>query len=168
MTYGQEAVNYYMGAMGYDAIHFNYREYILGFEPLALFVANMTDRGVAVVEANLNWQTQAEFADLTIPTYKVFNYSGDLVGYTAGIVGDLATSLSYPENTSASDEVAGIRTAVGRMQNMGVNKIVVSVSSPFILSSGTPFNLLAPPPRVSIHFSSLFFNALGRIPPEKE
>jgi 5'-nucleotidase len=145
-TYGEEAVYYFMGAMDYDAIHFNYREYILGFEPLAYFVANMTAQGAVVVEANLNWATQREFRDLTIPAFTTFNYSGgELVGFTAGINGDLSTLLSFPQNTSASNEVAGIRRAVGIMQNMGVNKIIVAVSSNFVLASGTnPSPALAP------------------------
>jgi hypothetical protein len=161
-TYGEEAVYYFLGAMDYDAIHFNYREYILGFQPLAYFVANMTAQGtVVVVEANLNWATQREFRDLTIPAFTTFNYSGgDLVGFTAGINGDLSTLLSFPQNTSASNEVAGIRRAVGIMQNMGVNKIIVAVSSNFVLTSGNPPPQTPTPhstPFRSFFFSSFFF-----------
>jgi 5'-nucleotidase len=158
-TYGEEAVYYFMGAMDYDAIHFNYREYILSFGPLAHFVANMTAQGTVVVEANLNWVAQREFRDLTIPAFTTFNYSGgELVGFTAGINGDLSTLLSFPQNTSATNEVAGIRRAVGIMQNMGVNKIIVAVSSNFVLASGkNPTPHSSSSSSLSSSSSSIFF-----------
>jgi 5'-nucleotidase len=159
ITYQDEAVSDLMGAMDYDAVHFNYREYLLGFQPLAYFVGNMTARGVAVVEANLDWAGQREFANLTISPFVTFDLTSaggggsELVGYTAGIDGDLAKLLSTPENTSAWDEVAGIRSAVGAMQNIGVNKIIVSVSSTFVLDSGNP-------PRTNTISTRLFHSSL--------
>lgn len=142
IKYMAEGVFHYMAPMRYDAVHFNYREYIMGFGPLAEFVRNMTLAGTDVVEANLNWQTQVEFLGLTIPTFVVYTYNGTdgdtvKVGYTATITDTLTTKLSFPENTSATNEVEGLRKAVGTMVNMGVNKIIVSISSQYVLNDGT-------------------------------
>ena len=123
----------YYDMAAYDAVKVDVYEFASGVGTLAYFVRHLN--GTPVVAANLlNAANDSRLAGASIHAYAVITYAGGgRVGFASTLVSDIAPLFgdAYPLNSTT--EVAGMLAAVGQLQNMGVNKIVASISSSLVL-----------------------------------
>ncbi|ELR13875.1 5'nucleotidase [Acanthamoeba castellanii str. Neff] len=133
--YNSTVLTKYHSQLGYQGMAVSLFEFVNSVESLAYFVETLGN-DTAVLAANLeNKDQDPRLVNATIGVNAVFTFGTEKVGYAATTIADMAPLFANTYQLNSSSELEGILKAVGKLQNQGVNKIVVTLSGVGVLDS---------------------------------
>ncbi|ELR12063.1 5'-nucleotidase [Acanthamoeba castellanii str. Neff] len=144
-TFGSEVIASYYNLMRYDAVKLEVHDFTSGLGQVANFTRLLTTGGNAtatVVSSNLvhlnndsRFVAQADGAQVVPYALVKLGGSGEVLGFIGTMAQGLSTMFANPRAINSTPELVAMRTAVGLLQNLGVNKIVASVSGASVADS---------------------------------
>ncbi len=136
-TFGSEVIASYYNLMRYDAVKLEVHDFTSGLAQVANFsrlLATGVNATATVVSSNVvhlnndsRFVAQADGAQV-VPYALVKMGSGEVLGFVGTMAQGLSTMFANPGAIDSTPELVAMRTAVASLQNLGVNKIVASVS----------------------------------------
>jgi 5'-nucleotidase len=137
LTYGPEVIATYYNMMDYDAVKLEVHDFTPGVAKIANFTSLLTHGGNATVVASnvVNLNNDSRFV-LNADGAQVMPYAliplagsaGEVLGFVGTMAEGLASMFATPGEVDSTRELVAMRNTVAMLQNMGVNKIVASVS----------------------------------------
>jgi serine/threonine protein kinase/2',3'-cyclic-nucleotide 2'-phosphodiesterase (5'-nucleotidase family) len=130
----------YYKNMQYQAVSLSIYEFITELEYLAYFSSNLEPDAKLVASNLYNVSANPRLSNVTISPYVVVEYvGGEKVAYTATTVAGIGGLFRDPGPINSYSELSSMLATVGELQNLGVNKIIASISSKDVFDSIIPF-----------------------------
>ncbi|SPN79254.1 5'-nucleotidase/apyrase [Brazilian cedratvirus IHUMI] len=140
IVYNSTSLATYYKNMGYQAVSLSIYEFITELDYLAYF-ASVLEPETKLIASNLyNVSANVNLKNVTVAPYLVVEYAGgEKVAYTSTTVAGIGPLFRNPGPINSYNELSAMLATVGELQNLGVNKIIASISSKDVLESIIPF-----------------------------